>query len=229
VEGHAETTKRLAETAESIQTRITQYETRLTALHEESEKQCKIIEGLLLGATNAGLASAFDKRSKMFQSPGRVWSLVFIGSLAGLLILAIWQAWAFGSMAQPPDWQQLVRMLIFKIPFLVPLVWLAIHASRHAAYAKRMEEEYAFKATSSMSFEGYRRQMADVSKDLAPNSPLAQLCSDTLEIIAAPPGRVYDKHKMAPTPGTVAAEIVRPVVDEVSKVISAKLPGPTKT
>ncbi len=225
IEGHANTTKRLSQLAESTEARISQYESKLTEMQEGAKSLQGRIDELLLGATNAGLASAFDKRSKMFKSPEAFWQWVFIGSLAGLLGLAIWHALAFGNLAQPPDWEQLARMMLFKLPFLIPLVWLAIHAARQASFAKRMEEEYAFKATTSMSFEGYRRQMAEVGKDLDANSPLAQLCNNTLKTIAAPPGKVYDEQRMDPTPGTAAAEIVGPVVEGVSKTLAAKLPN----
>lgn len=224
IEGHANTTKRLSQLAESTETRVSQYEAKLLEMQENAKLLQGRIDELLLGATNAGLASAFDKRGKMFKTPETFWQWVFIGSLAGLLGLAIWHAIAFGNLAQPPDWQQLARMMLFKLPFLIPLIWLAIHAARQASFAKRMEEEYAFKATTSMSFEGYRRQMAEVGKDLDANSPLAQLCNNTLRTIAAPPGKVYDKQRMDPTPGTAAAEVVRPVVEGVSKTIAAKLP-----
>ncbi|MBX9738021.1 MAG: hypothetical protein K2X32_13955, partial [Phycisphaerales bacterium] len=102
--------------------------------------------------------------------------------------------------------------------------WLAIHAARQASLAKRMEEAYAFKAAISTSFEGYRRQMAEVSKDLTPGSPLARLSTDTLANIMMPPDGIYDKHRMDPTPGTAAAEIITPIVDGVSKALTAKLP-----
>lgn len=224
IEGHASTTKRLSQLAESTESRVAQYEAKLTEMQSNASALQARIDALLLGATNAGLASAFDKRSKMFKSPETFWQWVFISSLGGLLGLAIWHAIAFGNLERAPDWQQLARMMLFKLPFLIPLVWLAIHAARQASFAKRMEEEYAFKATTSMSFEGYRRQMAEVGKDIDANSPLAQLCNNTLRTIAAPPGKVYDKQRMDPTPGTAAAEFVGPVVEGVSKTLAAKLP-----
>lgn len=224
IEGHAHTTMRLAQLAESTERRVSEYEARLTKMQVEAESLQGRIDELLLGATNAGLASAFDKRSKMFKKPEAIWHWVFIGSLVGLLGLAFWHAVAFGDLSQPPDWEQLARTMLFKLPFLIPLIWLALHAARQASFAKRMEEEYAFKATTSMSFEGYRRQMAEVGKDLDAGSPLAQLCNNTLKTIAAPPVRSFDKQRMDPTPGTMAAEVVGPIVEAVSKTIAAKLP-----
>jgi hypothetical protein len=114
-------------------------------------------------------------------------------------------------------------MFLHRLPFLLPLVWLAIHAARQTSLAMRMEEEYAFKATISTSFEGYRRQMAEVSSGMTQDSPLARLCSDTLATISAPPGQVYDKHKMDPTPGTATAESIGPLLEDL-KALVAKVP-----
>ncbi len=222
-EGHVVVTKRLAEIAGATEAKLVQYEGQLKDMQEASIKQQKKIDELLLGATNAGLASAFDKRGKTFKRPEVVWQCIFVGSLGALVAMALWQHVDFLAAGQPLNWEQIFRMLLVKLP-LVPLVWLAIHAARQASFAKRMEEEYAFKATISTSFEGYRREMAEVSKNLTPDSPLARLCTDTLVTISTPPGQIYDKHRMDPTPGTAAAEIVKPIVDGVTRGRSLRKP-----
>ncbi|MGD0387913.1 MAG: MIR domain-containing protein [Tepidisphaeraceae bacterium] len=222
-ESNAATTSKLAEIAAATETRIAEYETRLTELQQAASKQRQIIDELLFGATNAGLASAFDARGKSFKTPEKIWQLAFLGALGGLFVLACYEVKSSNLMTTIPNWQELARMMLHRLPFLIPLVWLAIHAARQASLAKRMEEEYAFKATLSTSFEGYRRQMAEVSKDLSPSSPLAQLCTDTLRAISTSPGSVYEKHRMDPTPATAAAEIIKPLAEALATV-ATKLP-----
>jgi predicted nucleic acid-binding Zn-ribbon protein len=224
VEEHAVATKKLADTAEATEAKVAQYEAQLSTLIEQSQSQRKQIDELLAGATDAGLASAFDRRSKKFKTPERVWQGAFVFSLLGLVGLAVWQAYSYQKLDQLPDWQQVARMLAIKVPFAAPLVWLAIHAARQASLAKRLEEEYAFKATISMSFDGYRRQMAEVGKDLAPDSPLATLCNNTLREIAASPGRVYDGQRMDPSIATSLGEVLKPTVEAGFKTLSDKLP-----
>lgn len=224
IEGHAAVTKRISEIAADAEARVAKYEAALNEMQSANKQQAARIDEILAGATDGSLGGAYRKRGEGFKLPEKRWQQVFVASLIGLLALAAWQAYALGNLAKPPEWEELARMMLFKLPFLIPLVWLAIHAARQASFAKRMEEEYAFKATTSFSFEGYRRQMAEVGKDLDANSPLAQLCNNTLKTIAAPPGKVYDKQRMDPTPGTAAAEIVGPVVEGVSKTLAAKPP-----
>ncbi len=224
IEGHAAVTKRISQIAADAEARVSKYEAALNHLQDVNKQQAARIDEILAGATDGSLGGAYRKRGESFKLPEKRWQQVFVASLIGLLLLAAWQAYSLGNLAKAPEWDELARMMLFKLPFLIPLVWLAIHSARQASFAKRMEEEYAFKATTSFSFEGYRRQMAEVGKDLDPTTPLAQLCNNTLRTIAAHPGKVYDKQRMDPTPGTAAAEIVGPVVEGVSKTLAAKLP-----
>ncbi|MBA4028075.1 MAG: hypothetical protein C0475_02850 [Planctomyces sp.] len=198
-----------ASEAMQYQKKIEQEEKKYIVLNEKVESTLKQVQALLSSATDAGLASAFDRRSKKFKTPERIWQVAFVLSLFGLVALAAWQAYSYQNLDQLPDWQQVARMLAIKVPFAAPLVWLAIHAARQASLAKRLEEDYAFKATISMSFDGYRRQMAEVGKGLAADSPLATLCTNTLREIAIPPGRIYNGQRMDPNITTSIADMVR--------------------
>ncbi|MFM9959022.1 MAG: hypothetical protein ACKVZJ_13210 [Phycisphaerales bacterium] len=224
IEAHAVVTKKLADAAEATEARVAEYQSQLNSLIEQSHLQQKQIHDLLGGATDAGLASAFSQRSKKFKTPEWMWQVTFVLSLLGLVGLAAWQAFSYQQLDQLPDWQQVARMLAIKLPFAAPLVWLAIHSARQAALAKQMEEEYAYKATISMSFDGYRRQMAEVGKDLAPDSPLATLCNNTLREIAASPSRVYNRQRIDPNIATSLGEVLKPSLESGFKTLADKLP-----
>jgi hypothetical protein len=99
----------------------------------------------------------------------------------------------------------------------VPYLWLAPHASRESALAKRLEEDYGYKAAVASSFQGFQKQMVEVG-EAKEGSPLAKLCSDTLATIASPPGRIYDKHKLIVSPGSDLAEAAKAVVDAKSQL-----------
>lgn len=222
-EESARETTALQDVSRSVEARVTGYEVRLEELIAASEAQRTKINELLSGATDAGLASAFDKRSAKFKNPERLWHATFVVSLLGLIGLAGWQAYSYTRLEELPDWHQVARMLAIKVPFAGPLVWLAIYSARQAALAKRLEEEYAFKATISRSFDGYRRQMAEVGKDLASGSPLAVLCNNTLQGIAASPGRVYEGQRIDPNLATSTAEALKPILEKQAKAISDKI------
>src|SRR5258705_10676249 len=99
-----------------------------------------------------------------------------------------------------PTWDVLFRLWVARLPVAGALVWLAMYASREAALAKRLEEDYGFKSAIASCFEGFRKQMSEIGPTVAADSPLGKLCDNTLSTIANPPGRIYDKHQLTVSP-----------------------------
>lgn len=201
----AEKTKNLAEKAEMIEERITGYETRLADLEVQCNTQLKKIEGLLPGATSAHLAHAFDDRRKGFLSPTKRWQMLFVGSLIVLIALASQGIWHDLFSDTPLTYDEVLRLWLSRLPVAGAMVWLAIHASREAALAKRLEEDYGYKSSIASTFLGFYKQMSEVGTEADKNKPLAKLCEDTLATIAAPPGRIYEKHKLVVSPASELA------------------------
>ena len=216
-EQSAAVTKGLAEKSAAVEERVTGYESRLADLESQCAAQLKTIEGLLSGATSAGLAHAFDERRRQtFLEPQRKWEKVFVRSVVVIALLAgaslLQMYW--GEAA--PTFDEVLVMWLSRAPVAVVLVWLALHASRESALAKRLEEDYGYKSAIASCFEGFRKQMSEISKDVAANSPLAKLCEDTLTTLASPPGRIYDKHKLTISPADEVMKAAKTVADAVN-------------
>jgi hypothetical protein len=105
-----------------------------------------------------------------------------------------------------------------RLPIAGALVWLALHASRESALAKRLEEDYGYKSAIAACFEGFRKQMSEIGKDVAPDSPLAKLCSNTLTTIATPPGVIYEKHALTVTPSDELKKAAKAAVSVAAAV-----------
>ena len=193
-------TKRLADKAVTIETRILAYEGRLADLEEQCANQLKTIEGLLPGAASAGLAHAFDERRQTFLAPQQKWENWFLGSVTALVILATVSFLERYFAVSSPIWDEALLYWLFRIPVAGTLVWLAIHSSHEAALAKRLEEDYGYKSAVASSFMGFHKQMSEVGSAAASNAPLAKLFDNTLATIASPPGRIYDQHKLTVSP-----------------------------
>ncbi len=202
------TTKKLADRAEAIDKRLTEYEISLTELRRQSVEQLNTITGLLPGATSAGLAHAFDDRRKKFLDPAQRWQWLFVGSVICLVFLAVCGLNNVYKDNVILPWDDIARLWIARLPIAGALVWLALHASREAALAKRLEEDYGYKAAIAASFLGFQQQMTQIGKESPEGSPLSQLCQDTLATIGSPPGRIYDKYRLTvPPAGGLAEEI----------------------
>ena len=196
----------LANVAGTTEKRIADYEGRLNELIELAQERLETITDLLPGATAAGLAHAFDDRRKTFLKPSTRWQWLFVSSVGVIVALAASGLWHVYQSGQPLTWDELARLWVARLPIAGALIWLALHSSREAALAKRLEEDYGYKAAIATSFLGFQKQMTEIGKDAGEGSPLAQLCADTLSTIASPPGRIYDKHKLTVTPSGEAAD-----------------------
>ena len=214
----AATTKDLADKSVTIEERLAAYERRLRQLDSESEAQLVTITGLLPGATAAGLAHAFDDRRLTFLKPATRWQWLFVGSVVALVILALTGLWNVHRDNSVLGWDDLARLWMARLPIAGALVWLALHASRESALAKRLEEDYGYKAAIAASFQGFQKQMEDITVATPQGSPLSKLCEDTLATIGSPPGRIYDKHRLTVTPASeIASAASNAVYPEKSK------------
>jgi hypothetical protein len=203
--------KVLADKAATVEERVSKYEARLAELESECNERLQTINKLLPGATSAGLAHAFDKRRQTFLAPGERWQKFFIGSIVFLVILAVTGLW---YSAASTTYEELGRLWLARLPIAAALVWLALHSSREAALAKRLEEDYGYKSAIADSFQGFHRQMKEIGAVTPLNTPLAKLCEDTLATLASPPGRIYDKHQLTVTPGSEIAAAAKELAGE---------------
>lgn len=216
--------KNLAEKASLVETKLAAYEKQLAELNAQSVDRLEKIEQLLRGATSAGLAHAFDERRKTFLKPQIMWQWVFIGSLIVVVGLAFNGLWNVYHMGRVPEWDELVRMWLSRLPVVGALVWLAVHSSRESALAKRLEEDYGFKSAIATCFEGFRKEMAAIGEDVAPNSALGKLCANTLTTIASPPGRIYDGHELTVTPMDEIKQLARSMTEAAKATGEATKP-----
>jgi hypothetical protein len=219
----ARTLTGMAARAQEADDKVAAYEQRLAGLEQQCAAQLQAISDLLPGATSAGLASAFDSRRQTFLTPAERWQKWFIGSLIALAILAL-------SELVPVFWGQtyasygdLARAWLARLPFAAALIWLALHAAREGALAKRLEEDYGYKSAIAASFQGFNEQMSKIAEEIKPESALSKLCSDTLTTLSSPPGRIYDKHSLTMTPADKIQEMIEKVLARKSD--EQKTPG----
>jgi hypothetical protein len=175
-----------------------QYEAKLEKLLSSVQSLNERVEGLLPGATSAGLASAFSKQKNRFQPQQKQWLIAFVGCMVLLLLVAtpsFFAAFGVNIFGHPPDptWAATLRSFTLRLPILAPLVWLAIYAGRNYMLSLRLEEDYAYKEAISTAFEGYKRELQVLAAGDSKNpTPIMILCTNILRAIAERPGRIYE-------------------------------------
>ena len=139
--------QKLSEQSSEISEVISTQETKLEELSNYAEDLKKTIEDLLPGATSAGLASAFKERKDSFIWPKRTWGVTFVASIIGLLTVAYFDPVSFEKSTI--DANSILQYFLVRLPFAIPIVWLAIYAGRRHSQALRLEEDYAHKEALS--------------------------------------------------------------------------------
>lgn len=209
--------KSLASKAEGIEKKVEGYEGRLEGFATKCEEQLAAIESLLPGATSAGLAHAFDERRKTFEKPAKTWQWLFVGSVVGLALIAITGLWHVYQVGEKLTYDALLQLWLARLPIAGALIWLALYASRESALAKRLEEDYGYKAAIAASFQGFFKQMSATTAKSEGLEPAIKLCADTLATLATPPGRIYDKHALTISPGSELANTAKTMLNATAK------------
>jgi len=216
------TLMQLAGAAKTTEERVNAYETQLVELKLQADQQLAEITGLLPGATSAGLAHAFDQRRQSFMKPTVMWQSMFLGSVVFLIVLASSAFWHVVAAPAPLTYDEIFRLWLARLPVAGAALWLALHSARESALAKRLEEDYGYKAAIAASFQGFHKQMSDLGTLAGPDTALGKLCADTLATIASPPGRIYDKHGLTVTPAKELAQMLKNIKNPVEVLPSVK-------
>ena len=128
------------------------------------------IEALLPGATSAGLASSYKDLKDKFTNPIKLYTRAFYGSLLLLVVAAIVMSIQkisltpdfFIQFVEVKEWDYILKALLYKIPFIAPVLWLAVFSSTRRSQYERLQQEYAHKEALATSYESYKKQIQDL-------------------------------------------------------------------
>lgn len=165
-------------------------ESTLKASAEQASATIARLDKAYSAATSQGLAAAFAERSKQLGFSMWVWvlGLVFALLLGGLV--GIYRVQALIELLKTPEVSQSV---VFANLFLSVLsigapVWFGWLSTKQIGQRFRLSEDYAFKASVSRAYEGYRREAARVDADLEARllaSALTRLDEQPLRLVEA--------------------------------------------
>lgn len=173
---------------------------QLDQISKEIDVNTKKAEGLLGLTTSASLATAFRNKKKEMVNTAWFWNITFIASLVAMASLAI-----FYHDKQIDDaiirYGYLISLLL-KLPFLAPLFWLAYFAQGRSGLYSRLADDYGYKESISIAFEGYKKQIWEmVAADKTKNpDPKEVLVTHTLNAINNDPERIHGVYKPPKVP-----------------------------
>ena len=151
------------------------------------------IENLLKDATNASLASSYEKSKINYRWAIIGWNISFIFSMLSIVGIAFWGFLEVADKLNEP--LAISGALLVRLPFYIPLAWLAIFSTQRRNESKRLQEEYKHKETLARSFLGYKKQIDEMQDGPAQdNINLAKkLMENLVEITSQNPNKALYK------------------------------------
>lgn len=133
-----------------------------------------------------GLAGAFAGQATVVAGERAKWVLAFGAAIAWL----IWVAYrivdtASGSGTTPFDPMNFLRGL----PLAAPGIWLGWLSARQIGILARIQQDYAYKASTAVAFEGYKKEVASANDQALSK----QLLETAVTNFGENPVRLYDK------------------------------------
>lgn len=119
-------------------------------------------------ATSIGLAVAFSERSNALSTSMWFWVGGLVMALATGSYFGTGQLHALSELFKVPDASTsvIVLNLLFSVLSIGAPVWFAWLATKQIGQRFRLSEDYAFKASISRAYEGFRREAARFDKDM---------------------------------------------------------------
>jgi len=172
--------------------KIENYKRELENMITLFKKQKSEIQEIIDDANRASMAGSFKKQMDDINTKMKWADGFLIGSLIMTAGISLWgfnsslitQTISDGQVQTVFDWVQFFAKSAISLPFLV-VAWIK---SKERAYLFRLREDYGYKYSSAMAFEGYRKQVQEQSPEL--EEQLLQIAVDNL---GANPTKVFDK------------------------------------
>ena len=128
--------------------------TNITDTNEKLESEIAI---LLAKATANNLFQAFGKRAEELSRRLKLWTILIVISLIGIIGMGIWIAHEFNGKGVD-SW------FIFRIFLTAPLLFALAFFSKQFSNDRKLQEEYSFKSTVSLSLPAYRAELQNITK-----------------------------------------------------------------
>ncbi|XKH00792.1 hypothetical protein LG325_11955 [Marinobacter nauticus] len=191
-------------------------EVRYKAINEE-------IEGLLPGATSAGLATAYFDLKESFNRPIENYTRLFYASIGCLVIISLISITQEISLSgvkfiDVSDFSKLASNILYKMPIVLPILWLAVFSSKRRSEALRLQQEYSHKEALAKSYQNFKIQIEalnEPSEDL-----MKKLLEAAIEAVSTNASETLDKKNEEKTPVNMGIDELTGNIEKLKKLFS---------
>lgn len=166
-------------------------DTQLKGIAEDAKAVLERCETAYSAATSLGLAAAFSERSNTLSRSMWIWVAGLIAALAAGSYFGSAQLHSLAELFKNPNVSTsvvLLNLLLSVLSVGAP-VWFAWLSTKQIGQRFRLAEDYAFKASISRAYEGFRREAARFDKDME-----AKLLTSALTRLDELPLRLVETH-----------------------------------
>lgn len=169
-------------------------------------------------ATSVGLAAAFSERSETLSKSMWVWVVGLILALSIGSFFGSHRLIALADLLNTPNVSTslIILNLLFTLLSVGPAIWFSWLSTKQIGQRFRLSEDYAFKASISRAYEGFRREAARFDKEME-----AKLLTSALTRLDELPLRVMEKESYGSPWHELASS------DSIKKALNA-IPGFTE-
>lgn len=152
----------------AAKTEIEKLQEELNGVSEEAQKVLKQCESAYSAATSVGLAAAFSERSDNLSKSMWIWVVGLVLSLSAGGYFGSAQLQKLLELMAQKD----ISSLSMSINFIMAIlsigapVWFSWLATKQIGQRFKLSEDYAFKASVSRAYEGFRRETARFDKEM---------------------------------------------------------------
>lgn len=192
---------------------IRDHEESLRSKSQEADEVLQKCVSAYSSATSLGLAAAFSERSKSLDYSMWGWvagliAALLVGGFAGSIQLHNLARELYNPQAQS---MSIGINLVLSILSVGGPVWFAWLSTKQIGQRFRLSEDYAFKASISRAYEGYRREAARIDEDLE-----RQLLGSALARLDEQPLRLVESNSFgSPWHELLSSELVKDAVRTV--------------
>ncbi|WP_170593056.1 hypothetical protein [Ruegeria arenilitoris] len=118
--------------------------------------------------TSAGLAGAFETRSKSLTKTGWVWVFLLAAALGCAVGIGYFRLEAYEDLLRTSASTSVILLnLLVTVLGVGGPIWLAWLSTKNIGQSFKLAEDYAFKASISKAYEGYRKEAVNLDQEFA--------------------------------------------------------------
>lgn len=204
----------LSQQAETDRPKIDGYKQELETMITLFKKQKQEIQDIIEDANRASMAGSFKAQADSINQKMKWADGLLIGSLLISVGISFWGFQTSFSETKQFLWEQFIAKAAISLPLLI-IAWTK---AKERAYLFRMREDYAYKYSSAMAFEGYKKQIQEQDPELQ-----QQLLQIALNNLGKNPTAVFDKELQ----GTPLETIIEGVGKRFDQALGEKQPKDT--